>query len=74
MKLQTKTPPNTDKIDRKPSVKRQVSWGPPTVAEADADTVKVKKVSKQNGFYNGNSNGNGGTKNNSGGNNFIRSN
>uniref|UniRef100_A0A1I8Q8E8 Uncharacterized protein n=1 Tax=Stomoxys calcitrans TaxID=35570 RepID=A0A1I8Q8E8_STOCA len=47
-----KTPPNADKGDRKASVKRQVSWGPPTVAEADAGTVKVKKISKPNGYYN----------------------
>lgn len=59
-------------------MKRQVSWGPPTVAEADAETVKVKKVSKQNGFYNGNGSGNSGSNNNAsgggGGNNYIRSN
>uniref|UniRef100_A0A1I8N1M4 Laminin G domain protein n=1 Tax=Musca domestica TaxID=7370 RepID=A0A1I8N1M4_MUSDO len=47
-----KTPPNTDRVNRKASVKRQVSWGPPTVAEADAGTVKVKKISKPNGYYN----------------------
>ncbi|XP_075160242.1 axotactin isoform X2 [Haematobia irritans] len=48
-----KTPPNADRGDRKPSVKRQVSWGPPTVAETDAGTVKVKKIiSKPNGYYN----------------------
>lgn len=68
--MQNKTPPNTDKIDRKASVKRQVSWGPPTVAEADAETVRVKKLTKQNGFYNGNS-GNGNGNN---GNNYIKSN
>uniref|UniRef100_A0A1A9ZWK5 Uncharacterized protein n=1 Tax=Glossina pallidipes TaxID=7398 RepID=A0A1A9ZWK5_GLOPL len=48
---------NTDEIvERKASVKRQVSWGPPTVAEVEADTVKVKKITKQNGYYNGNNN------------------
>lgn len=57
IKLQNKTPPNTVNIDRKPSVKRQVSWGPPMVAEADSETVKVKKVSKQNGYYNSSSGG-----------------
>lgn len=56
------------------------------VAEAEADTVKVKKVSKPNGFFNGNggsnsnnnntnnnNNGNGGGSGSSG-NNYIRTN
>ncbi|KAM7357468.1 axotactin isoform 3-T7 [Cochliomyia hominivorax] len=71
-----KTPPITNKIDRKPSMKRQVSWGPPMVAESEADTVKVKKVTKQNGFFNASTSGNGGSNNggSGGGGGAIRSN
>lgn len=54
--------PKATRVERKPSVKRQVSWGPPTVAEADAETLKLTitaPVYKQNGYY-----GSGNTTNN----------
>ena len=39
--------------ERKSSIKRQVSWGPPTVADSEVDSKKLTKTSKQqNGFGN----------------------
>uniref|UniRef100_W8AK96 Uncharacterized protein n=1 Tax=Ceratitis capitata TaxID=7213 RepID=W8AK96_CERCA len=52
--------PNTTPThaERKPSVKRQVSWGPPTVAEADTETLKLTITPpasyKPNGCYGNN--------------------